>query len=88
MNPETSAPIDGMARFMDGAAIYDTVFYWTGGREQGQWHRTYGNSSITGLNKTRHACRIAGFVAHLGSTRIGPPEGAPSPAQFAEIGER
>ena len=77
---------DRHARFTDGAAIYDTVYYWTGGREQGQWNRTYGNCSITGLNGTRHKCRIAGYVAHLGSTRIGPPEGAPCEEQFADIG--
>jgi hypothetical protein len=63
----------------------DTVYYWVGGRVEGQWRRTHGNASETGLNDTLHRLRIAGYVAHKGSTKIGQPEGPPSEADFQEV---
>lgn len=63
----------------------DTVWYWNGGSESGQWRRTYGNTSELGLRETFHKLRCAGYVAHIGSTTIGPPEGPPSADQFAEV---
>lgn len=61
-----------------------TVWYWN--RAKSQWIRTFGNTSESGLAETRHRLRIAGYVAHIGSTTIGPPEGPPSMEQYADVG--
>ena len=61
----------------------DTVYYWTGGRVRGSWHRVlckpkYIDGLINELNSL-------GYVARPGKTTIGPPERPPTDAQFRAI---
>ncbi len=63
---------------------YDTVYWWQGGREVGNWIET--QTQGTGLDEVREHCRRGGYVAHLGHTDIGPPEGPPSDAEFKALG--
>jgi hypothetical protein len=62
-----------------------TVWYWIGGTVEGNWRRTFGNTSEIGLQDTYHRLRLAGYVAHIGSLLIGPPEGPPTAEQFEEV---
>lgn len=63
----------------------DVVFYWSGGREQGEWR-----PATIAVGKTaedvRRELNRAGFVAHPGFRSIGAPEGAPEDAEFRRLG--
>ncbi len=77
---------------------YDVIYYWTGGREVGEWNATlsvghdshYIDGSLT--NPTRNIddliskIRRQGYVAHRGLRSIGPPEGPPTDAEFKALG--
>lgn len=59
---------------------YDVIYYWVGGRVEGQWHATLGYSEEM-LESVRHM----GYVAHPGRTSIGAPEGPPSLIQLQRV---
>ena len=66
--------------------MYDTVYYWSGGREEGKWRETISVAGTTTIQDTLDAIRRAGYVAHPGSRAHGAPEGPPSKADFRKIG--
>ena len=61
----------------------DIVYYWAGGRRVGRWNPSYPTIST---EETLRRFKLAGYVAHPGLKSIGPPEGAPSDAEFKALG--
>ncbi len=74
------------------ANMYDVVWFWTGGREEGEWRpstvraKDPKHPTRKEIHEHRAALDRAGYVNHSGSTRIGPPEGPPSDAEFKALG--
>lgn len=68
------------------ATKYDAIWYWTGGREVGEWRRAYPDVENRTLEEARATIRRAGYVCHLGTKAVGPPEGPPGDAEFRALG--
>jgi hypothetical protein len=62
---------------------YDTVYYWTGGTERGEWRETF--ITAAEIEETLASVRRQGYVAVRGSKAIGPPEGAPSAERLRAV---
>ena len=60
---------------------YDTVYYWTGGRDLGHWTEIMTQGSA--LEETLVHLKRSGYVAHRG---VSAPEGAPSDSEFKALG--
>ena len=54
---------------------YNTVYYWVGGSQSGQWRAT--NISPGEIESTIERLERMGYYAVPGNTNIGPPEGPP-----------
>ncbi len=73
-------------------SIYDVVHYWIGGRECGEWVtitpplRSAPDSAKVALKAVKEGLEKQGYVALLGKSTIGAPEGAPKRRRFEDIG--
>ena len=69
---------------------FDTVYYWVGGREVGEWkptsYRVIHAPDVPSLAFVIEKLERAGYVAVRGSTAIGPPEGPPLNSRFKALG--
>jgi len=67
---------------------YDTIYYWSGGTENGQWREAEFNvwPEYLSLQETLRRIRAGGHVAHHGWKSIGPPEGPPSIKEIQAAG--
>jgi hypothetical protein len=66
---------------------YDTVYYWIGGRERGEWRQVLVAAPVAKVlaDKRAELARM-GYVALCGSTKVGPPTGPPTDAHFRALG--
>lgn len=62
------------------------IYYWTGGREEGEWCTIWVTDGDRTTADRLTALARAGYVAHRGSRVVGAPEGAPSDAEFKALG--
>jgi hypothetical protein len=65
----------------------DTLYYWRGGAKRGAWHVVEshkGCATLEELRAKRAELERMGYVAVLGRTSIGAPEGPPSAERLAE----
>jgi hypothetical protein len=70
---------------------YDVVYYWRGGAKRGTWHALEpheGCATPEELGAKRVEVERMGYVAVLGRTSIGPPEGPPSAEWLASVARR
>ena len=67
---------------------YDVIWYWSGGRVEGEWHEATWNvyPDRHNLTETLQAIRNGGRVCHPGTRNIGQPIGPPSEADFKAVG--
>lgn len=61
---------------------YDAVYYWSGGRERGEWRFAPAGDDY---RATVASIRRGGRVAFPGKVSIGAPEGPPSEADFKMV---
>ena len=66
-------------------SAYDVIYYWTGGREEGEWRAAIHQSEGMPDESIRRIERM-GYVAHRGQRSIGPPEGPPCESDFQHVG--
>ncbi len=69
---------------------YDTIYYWVGGREAGEWiavsTRVMEAADVQGSDVVVERMNRAGYVTKRGAKNVGPPEGPPADADFKAIG--
>ena len=56
----------------------DRVWFWRGGRERGAWEWCESSDHRATMNRLERM----GYIAALGSSKIGAPEGRPSKERF------